>query len=252
MKAHNELRTKLSERPTVARLQDGATPEQVAEYRKGLGLPDVATDAKPDAYMQAYKIEFPKDYTPSEVEKGLVGDYAKAAYESGMDPGAVKKSVDFFMRQQAATEQAINKANVEKQRNWQGELRDKLGSRNYEAQTNVAKAWLAQQFDGKSDDLANILGAQLPGGGRLGDHPWLFDLITKQAMADGFTSDVEAVSMESGGKSLAEQQRELEGLRMKDRAKYNDPSTQTRLKKIISLRQDRGEIDEWGNERKRA
>lgn len=247
LKSHNELRAKLSERPTVSRLEDNATPEQVAEYRKGLGLPEIAKDAKPDDYMKAYKIEFPNGYKPSEVEKGLVGDYAKLAYEKGHSPREVNEAVGFFVKQQAAMDQAINKVAVDKQKEWQGALRDTLGSKEYDAQLSAANAWLAKQFDGREKDLADIMGAQLPGGGRIGDHPFFFEVITKQAMADGFTRDIEANSMESSGKSLEEQQRELEGLRRTDPKKYNEPGTQSKLDKIIGLRVSRGEIDEMGN-----
>jgi hypothetical protein len=70
-------------------------------------------------------------------------------------------------------------------------------------------------------------------------------------MNSGLGDSIEANSMESGGKSLRDQQHEIESLRTSDPGKYNDPQTQARLDKIIDLRLSRGEIDEMGNERKR-
>jgi hypothetical protein len=52
---------------------------------------------------------------------------------------------------------------------------------------------------------------------------------------------------------IARQQAEIEALRRTDRAAYNRPETQDKLKRVIELRQKAGEIDSWGNEvRRRA
>jgi hypothetical protein len=246
-KAHAELRGKLSERQAPARLADDATPEQVAAYRKDLGLPDIGKDAKGEDFLKAYKIEAPKDYQLSNVERGMLEDYAKSAYAAGHSPREVKASVDFFFKQQAANAQAINKIAVDKQKEWQNKLRDELGSKEYDAQQAAAMAWMQEQFKDQPEELGNILHAQLPGGGKVGDHPWLFKLITKAAMGDGYTDRIEANGFEANGKSLEDQQREIESLRRTDSRKYNDPAVQAKLDKIIELRIKRGEIDEYGN-----
>lgn len=251
LKSHNELRAKLSERPTVAKLADNATAEQVVEYRKGLGLPDVPAGAKPDAYLDAYKIKIPEGYKASEVEKGMLGDYAKLAYEKGHSPREVNEAVGFFFQQQAANIQAMNRLAVDRQKEWQGQMRDQMGSKEYDAQLNAANAWLQNKFADQPDTLVELTRAQLPGGGYLGDHPAFFDIITKLAVGDGFTDQIEANAIESGGKSLQAQQLELENLMYTDRARYNLPENQARLDKIIGLRMSRGEIDEQGLEVKK-
>lgn len=244
-KAYLEAQKALSKRAEPARLPENAKPEQIAEWRKGLGLPELDRDAKPEAFMEAYKIAIPEGYTPSEVEKGLLGDFAKHAYEKGYSPGEVKGAVDFFLQSQQANMQAANKLNVERQQEWTRALKDDLG-RDYEPTIAAAETYLNNLFEDNADAKTEILRAQLPGGGFLGDHPAFVKMVADLALQNGFTDRIEANSMESGGKSLAEQQQELEGLMFKDPAKYNLPATQQKLNKIIELRLNRGEIDESG------
>lgn len=244
-KAFFEQQKALSKRAEPARLPENAKPEQVAEWRKSLGLPELGGDAKPEAFMEAYKIAAPQGYEMSEVEKGMVGDFAKLAYERGADPGAVKIATDYFFQQQAASQQALNKINVERQVDWTKSLQSELG-RDYEPTIAAAQSYLNQAFDGDEQSKAELLRAQLPGGGYLGDHPAFVKMVADLALQSGFTDRIETSAMESGGKSLAEQQQEIEALQFKDSARYNLPETQQKLNKIIELRLSRGEIDEQG------
>lgn len=249
-KAFQEQRSALSKRAEPARLAENATPEQVAEWRRNIGLPEVKGD-KAEEFMAAYKIEFPKGYEASEVEKGLISDFAKQAYEKGWNTGEVKGAVDFFLQQQAAMTQAINRAAVDNQRKWQMELREELGPREYEAQQAAAEAWLQEKFDG--DTLQNFLHAQLPGGGYLGDHPAFFKLVSQLAMGDGYTDRIVGNTLEaSTGKTLAQQQSEIENLQFTDRAAYDMAMKPGgRMDQILSARMARGEVDELGNEVRR-
>lgn len=240
-----EQRTALSKRAEPARLPENATPEQVAEWRKSLGLPEINGDAKPDAFMEAYKIAIPQGYEPSEFEKGVLGDFAKLAYEKGWSPAEVRGATDFFFEQQMAAQQAVNKDNVAKQQEWQNDLRRELG-REYEPMVAAGEAYLNNMFADNPEMKDNILHAQLPGGGYLGDHPAFVKMVADLALQNGFTDRIEANSMESGGKSLEQQQNELEQLQFKDPARYNLPETQQKLNKIIELRLSRGEINEFG------
>lgn len=250
-KALFEAQTKLSQRQEIPKLTADSTPEQVAEYRKAMGVPELAKDAPIERVFESYGIKAPDGYDLSEVEKGMVGDFAKHANAKHMPAGAVKDAVDFFFKSQAANKQAVNKLDVSRQKEWQSQLRDEMG-RDFEPMIAAGEAFLNSHFGQDSEGKHQMLNAQMPGGGKLGDNPHFIKLVTDLALKNGFTDRIEANALESGGRSLAEQQRELEGLRTKDRAKYNEPATQEKLKKLISLRQARQEIDEWGNERKRA
>lgn len=244
-----EQRAALAKRAEPVRLAENATPEQVAEYRKGLGLPEVAKDAKADAYVEAYKIAAPQGYEMGEVEKGMIGDFAKLAYEKGMDPAAVKGATDFFFQQQSAMQQAVNRSNLDKQTEWQAELKAEFG-RDYDAHIAAAQAYMDKLVGGDDALKAMLVNAQLPGGGLVGDHPVFAKAIIDLALQNGFGDRIQANAYESGGKSLEQQQTELEALRLTDSRRYNDPKVQAQLDKIISLRLARGEIDEQGRRRR--
>ncbi len=245
-KAFFEQQKALSKRAEPARLPENAKPEQIAEWRKGLGLPEISGDAKPEAFMEAYKIAAPQGYEMSEVEKGMVGDFAKLAYEKGADPSAVKIATDYFFQQQVASTQAINKLNEERQGEWRKELQTELG-RDYDATIAAGDAYLNQIFADNMDVKAEILNAQLPGGGKLHSNPAFIKMVADLALQNGFTDRIETNAMQSGGKSLEAQQMEIEDLMFKDPAKYNLPETQAKLSKLIELRLKGGEIDEHGN-----
>lgn len=247
-KALVEQRKELSKRAAFAPLAADATPEQIAEHRKAYGVAEVAADAKPEAYLEALKIKFPSDYEMSEVEKGALGDYAKHAYDVGADPRVVQQSVDFFLRTQAANSQALQKQIVDMRTEWQQGLKKELGS-DYDA-TIAAASHQVRQLAGDDATLAALVNAQLPGGGLLGDHPVFVRAMADLAMQNGFSDRIEANSYEASGKSLEQQQLELEGLQRTNPELYNAPATQARLEKVIGLRFSRGEIDEMGNKRR--
>lgn len=257
MKAFLEQRAALSKRAEPAKLPDSPTPEQLGEWRKGLGLPEIAKDAKPDDFMKAYKIEAPQGYDLNEVEKGMLGDYAKLAYEQGHSPREVKSAVDFFFKQQTAQQQVINRANDDFHKTEHNALRDKLGSKEYEAQKAAATTWIAAQFtgeDGTVDQLAmnNVLNAQMPGGGRLGDSAFLFNLAAKMALGEGYGDRIEANALESSGKSIVQQINEIDKLLYTDRAAYDEAAKPGgRLEKLLSAGKAQGVLDELGNEKRR-
>lgn len=245
-KAFLEQRTALSKRAEPVKLADNATPEQIAEYRKGLGVPEVASDAPAEKVMEAYGIKAPEGYEMSEVEKGMLADYAKLAYSEGHSPREVKAATNFFFKQQQASMQALNKIDVTKQKEWTSALRDELG-RDYEPMVAAADTFIKKHFEGRDEDLASVMNARLPSGGRLGDNADFIRLMSDLAVKNGFTDRIEANALESGGKSLEQQQLELEALRWTNKELYDSPKTQANLERIIDLRLTRGEIDESGN-----
>lgn len=253
-KSYRELEGKMSQRAEPARLPDNATPEQLGEWRKGLGLPEIK-DGKPEDYAAAYKIEPPKGYDLTQTEKAMLGDFAKTAYEAGLEPRAVKQATDFFFQQQAAQTQVMNRANVENQKAWQNGLRDELGSKEYEIQLGAANAYLKEMFGDDEAGMQGFLHAQMPGGGKVGDHPQVFKMLAKLALGEGYGDRIIGNTIEAqGGKPLGQQQKEIEGLRFKDKAAYDEAMKPGgKYEQILAARQQRGELDDFGNEvRRRA
>lgn len=235
----------LSKRAEAPKLPDNATPKQVAEYRKLVGVPEVPEGAKPDDFAKAYGIVAPKDYSVSEVEKAMLGDFAQVMHEKHVPAPMVKEAADFFFRAQTANAQNLNKLDLSRGKEWSTALKDELG-RDYEPMLAAGKAFLDREFADNPQGQAELLNARLPGGGRLGDNPWFIKRVIDAALNNGFADRIEANDMEQGGKSLGEQQQELERLAQTDKARYDLPETQKKLTRIIELRLNRGEINEMG------
>jgi hypothetical protein len=245
MKAFKEQRAALSRRAEPVKLPDNPTPQQLADYRKAQGVPDLAKDAPVDDVLKAYGVSPPEGYTMTDATKGMMGDFIKEMNAANIPPAAAKKATEFYFKQDAAMQQAVRKDNSNKAKEWGNGLRDELGSKEYEAQQAAATKWMREQFKDAPDDLANILNAQLPGGGVLGDHPWLFKTIAGVAMGAGYTDRIEANALESNGKSLLDQRAEIEKLILTDRARYD--ALQPRLQQINRSLRARGDIDGNGD-----
>jgi hypothetical protein len=252
-KAMMEQRAKLSQRPEVPKIDDTSTPEQISDFRKAFDVPDVSRDAKDADYAAAYGIKAPEGYEMGQVEQAMLGQFARRMNGRHVPKRAVQEAVGAHFEIQKVLKAQADQMATAKAKEWRHSLQDELGSDEYEGQRDAAEKFLKNEFADNPDELANLLNAQLPGGGRLGDHPWMFKMIAGKAVESGFTDRIQASSLESGGKSLAVQQAELERLRITDRTAYNSEQTQEKLKKIIGLRLSRGEIDDRGVEvRKRG
>lgn len=245
-KALQNAQQTIAKRREPLTLAKDATPEQVAEYRKAVGVPDHGT-------LKGYGIEAPQGYELSEVEKGALEDLARTAHAAHLPASAVKTVSDVFFRSQAANQQALNKLDGERSKAWQTELRSEFG-KDFEPLVSAAEAFLTDQFKDNPEGRSELLNARLPGGGKLGDHPVFIRMMVDAALKGGFADRIEANEIEiAGGKSLAEQHHEIERLQHTDRQRYNLPDTQVRLDKIIAARVARGELDDQGNEiRRRA
>jgi hypothetical protein len=236
----------LSKRAEAPKLPDNATPKQVAEYRKVMGIPEVAEGAKPEDFAKAYGIDAPKGYEVSEVEKAMLADFAQVMHGKHTPAGIVKEAADFFFKAQTANQQNLNVLDVTRQKEWTSTLKTELG-KDYEPMLAAGEAYLNQEFADNAEAKGELLNARLPGGGRLGDNPWFIKKVIDAALNNGFADRIEANEMEQGGKTLAAQQAELEKLQQTDKSKYDLPETQKKLSRVIELRLARGEIDEMGN-----
>lgn len=249
LKSFREQRSALSKRAEAPKLPEKATPEQVTEYRKAMGLPEIAADAKPDDIMKAYGISAPEGYELNDVEKGMLGEWAKTANAAHVPPAIAKQAVDFLFKQNAAVAQAQRKADVELHKTWNEQLRSDLG-KDYDAVIASANDYLQSALPDEAEREA-LLNARLPGGGIIAKHPFFAKIVSDLAMQNGFTDRIEAQSLESGGQSAQQIIQEIEAKRQTDPAFYNLPATQARLSAAYKAALTKGEMDDQGNFKRR-
>jgi hypothetical protein len=229
-----EQREALSEQPKVPTLPEDATEEQIAEYRQALGIPD-----SPDGYQ----IEPPEDYSESEFEQEIIPDFLQAMHDAHVPGSAVKASLDFFRQAQAASDKAATAIDVERQKEWRGELEAKFGD-GYETELAAGEAYLDDKFkddpEGKHDLLRGPGQARRP--------------LQRRRRQPSSRPLAGTPQPQQRPASLAARQEQIERLLFTDKARYNDPATQAELLEIYALRLARGEIDRNGNlvKRKKA
>lgn len=249
LKSHNELRGKLSQRAEVPKLSDTSTPEEISAYRKAFDVPEVSQDAKDEAYAEAYGLKLPEGV---DVPPALLGAFAKQMNSAHISKSVAQKVVGEFAKIQLAVQERAEKLNMEKRKEWTNALRDELGSKEYDGYIAAANGWLHNEFRENPDELHLKMRYQAPDGGYLGDDPFFIKLFAKMGMGAGYTDIMQANAFESGGKSLAVRQRELEALRWSDRKGYEEAMAPGgEYERTIKLRLALGEIDELGNERQR-
>lgn len=232
----------LSKRAASGAFPEKGTPEQQAEWRKANGVPDAPT-------IEAYGVQVPEGYEISNVEKAALGALAERLHAKNVPAPIMAEITDTFFRAQAANQQMINELDNETDKSNLAQFNKEHGR---DAENYLAAANALFEREIPDDEARNmILNARLPGGGSLKSNAAFMNLMTGLALKSGFGDRIEAGALESGGKSLATQHNELQSLMHTNPTLYNDPKTQEQLKKLISLRLARGEIDDYGNERKR-
>jgi len=243
LKAHNELRGKLSQRAEPVKMPDETTaPDDVAAYRKAFDVPEVSKDAKDEAYAEAYGLKLPEGV---DVPAPLLGAFAKKRNSSHVPKAVVQKVIGEFGQIQMAMQQHVAKTDEAKRKEWHNGLRDKWGSKEYEGRLSAANAWLDDKFRHDEDAKSRLLSFRAPDGGYLADDPFFVELFSQLGMEAGHTDVLQANAFESGGKSIMEQIAEIEQLRHSNRAAYNE--RQPQLLKLYGAAQTKGMMDQHGN-----
>lgn len=224
-KALREAQKKISSGQTKPELPKDATEEQIAAYRKEIGVPD-----KPEGYLAA----LPNGLVIGEADKPIADSFLAAAHESNMPPEFVGKALDWYYglkEKQAAEEQQTI---LDRRRAAQDELRAEWGAE-FRANVNSITAFLdtaPAMADGTPFKNA-LMGARLEDGSLMGDHPdfmrWMADLATKMNPA-GFVSPGSGTSQIE---SVKDEIASIEKVMREDRPRYDkDEKMQARLRQL--------------------
>jgi len=232
----------LSKRAVSGQFPADADEATQQSWRDHNGVPKEGT-------LKAYEVKPPEGYELSEVESGMVNDFVKEMHGANAPKEYVQTALDQWFRMNAANEQQTRTLDEDRHNEWAQEIRTELG-KDYEPIVEASNTFIEQLIPDEAT-RGELLNARLAGGGILAHNPGFIRMIGDLALQNGFGDRIEANSMESGGKSLAEQHRELSDLQHTDPQRYDMPATQEKLDKIIAHRLSRGEIDADGNEIRR-
>lgn len=171
-KAHKSLQAKLSSGEYKKSLPDGASPEELATWRKENGLPD-----KADGYVE--KLELPKGLVIGEADKPIVAEFAAAALEGNVEPGQFNKMVGKYYEildaQRAQQEDADASFKTEAEEVLRADWQGADYRRNLTAVNNLVATW-------PGDLATRVLAGRTPDGRKLGDDPVFIKQLASLAM----------------------------------------------------------------------
>lgn len=159
-----ELEKKLSERPGKPTLPQNATPEQLAEYRKEIGVPESA---------DKYDLTLPKGLVIGETEKPLVDNYLKYAHDNNLPNDVVKANLNWYLPLQQEMEVAQAEADKDYQVSQDEALRKEWGA-DFKANINIVSGVLSMTTEDVADQL--MLG-RTADGKVIGDDPRMLKLL---------------------------------------------------------------------------
>lgn len=234
-KALREAQKKISSGLQQPALPENPTPEQVAEYRKQIGVPEAA-----DGYEKALA----NGIVIGEDDKPLASSMFEAAHSANMRPEQVNAMLDWYYKHQENYVTEMKTADKSFRMEAEEDLRGEWGG-DYRMIQNSVKNFLdAAPVVGQDEDGANITlgdmlrGARTPDGRLLGDNPaflrWVADLSHKENPA-GF------VSPGAGGsqaQSIEEEIASIEKVMREKRDTYNkDEKMQKRYVQLLTARE---------------
>lgn len=165
-KAHLEALEKISQYKPP--LKEGASPEEVAAWRKSNGVPD-----KPDGYFE----KLPGGLVVGEDDKALFTEWATQMHGLNVPPAIVAKTVEWYyamQEQQTANQEAMDRQH---QTETTTALKNAWG-RDYTENMNLVKSFIGGM---DQDTQALFMDATMPDGRRLFNSPQVIQWLTQKA-----------------------------------------------------------------------
>jgi hypothetical protein len=166
-KSYFELEKKLSSRPAIPTLPENATEEQVAEYRKAIGVPE---DGK-------YDNELGGGFVWSDYDKPILESFAEFAFKHNIPASEHKKSLAFIAEYQESERARRSALDAEVRQAAEESLREEWGP-DYRRNVNAT----ASLFAGLDEETKEeFFTTPMKRGGVIGDNPKLVAFFSKIA-----------------------------------------------------------------------
>jgi hypothetical protein len=223
-KAYREAVKKISSGELAKPLPKDATPEQIAEWRKGNGIPE-----KPEGYFE----KLPNGLVIGAEDKPMFDAVAAKFHARNVAPEAMHDLAEWYYgMQDEAVAKAAEKDKQEAQAATDA-LRQDWGQ-DYRANINVAMSFL----DSLGGDLKNqVMDATLPDGTRLFNNTGFVKWIVAQAREANPAAHIVPSGSDSTIQSVQAEIAKIENVMRTNRASYNqDSAMQERLRQLYDAR----------------
>jgi len=219
-KAYRELQKQFSSTRPTPELAKDATPEQVAEWREKVGIPES---------WDKYDTELTNGVVIGENDKPLVEKYLQKAHEANMKPDEVKKSLQTYFEMTNAMESERIR-NAEAQQNAVAEELKKQWGVQFKENLSIVATHLEKALGVETFNKLNQ--AILPDGSYAINDPAILNHFLKEAKQEQGGHTVVA-SPTADLPSLMDRKKQIEKIALTDnRLFYNSPELRQELAQI--------------------
>lgn len=230
-KAMREAQKKISSGELARPLPKDATPEQIAEWRKGNGIPE-----KPEGYFE----KLPNGLVIGEDDKPIFEGFAKALHELHAPPAMIHKAVEWYYGMQDQQIQAQQAADAEAKPALEAKLRETWGA-DFKANANVYASYIAAAPKEVQDSLKSARDAE---GNFILYKPEVVSWLVAQAREINPAAHITPAGNEGTVQSIQSEIDGIEKTMRTNRTAYNkDEKMQERLRQLYAARiklQERG------------
>jgi hypothetical protein len=230
-KAHLEAVAKIRSGELAKPLPKDATPEQVAEWRKGNGIPE-----KPEDYFNG----LPNGLVIGADDKPMFDAVAGKLHELNAKPEVIHALADWYYGMQDEQVEAQKVADAEGKNKLTGALKTAWGN-DFGANANVYASYLASAPKEVQEVLTQARDAQ---GNLLLYSPAVVSWLTAQAREVNPAGHIVPNTGDGGMQSIETEIKSIEALMRTDRKAYNaDNTKQERYRQLLDARaklQERG------------
>ncbi|MGD1878334.1 MAG: hypothetical protein ACFB13_12655 [Kiloniellaceae bacterium] len=221
VKSYAALQSRLGR--SVVKPGPDAGPEELASYRRQLGVPESA---------EGYEVRLPEDL-PAALRadpggEALQQDFLKAMHEAGASNAVVQKALDWYYGNAAQGLAQQEKTAAERRAEAEASLRQEWGG---DHDRNLTFAQRAVQTFG-DDAFVAFLESQEVGGVKLGDHPAFVRAFAAIGRSMGEDVPLSGAGESGGGSSLHARIDALHALQDSDPQKYASRAVQSELQSL--------------------
>jgi hypothetical protein len=223
-KAYLEAVKKISSGELAKPLPKDATPEQVAEWRKGNNIPE-----KPEGYFE----KLPNGLVIGEDDKPMFDAVAQKLHARNVQPEVIHDLAEWYYGMQDQQIQAQQAADAEAKPALESKLREAWGP-DFKANANVYASYLAAAPKEVHEVLTQARG---PDGSFLLYNPAVVSWLTAQAREINPAAHITPAGNEGTVQSVQAEIDQIEKLMRTNRTEYNkDNAKQERLRQLYDAR----------------
>jgi hypothetical protein len=230
---YRELESKFTGGGLIKVPGDDASEEDIANFRKALGVPE-----KPEDYLKDIKLD--NDAVIGDADKPLVNSFADALHKGGATPAAMNAALNWYFQRQEELAAERDQADDDFRRASETALKEHYGAA-FQRTRNAITPLFATAPGGtdiRNDEslYARLMAGRMADGSIIGNDPdmvrWLAGLANEVNPAATVTEDGDM-----SGKSIDKELEELAELRSTNSKKYYSDAVQERERELIAARE---------------